>query len=226
MPRIPPPPADKKPSPPSLVLLKWLLFLALVVGGMLSWPKQENAGPAVPPPVAKPPAAQSTNSTISDTAQPRPAPRPVKPTAATVPAPAPVPAASQPSSTIVRNVVVYDLRGRKINLGDVDLAPTLERIKAGERLEHRNDGSVFHNYPASGGRGCLLPQKPDGYYHEYVHPTPGVSGPGPQRIIIGGHGEIYYTPDHYESFIPIQAATPEKPTGPPAKTTGSKRSRR
>lgn len=219
MPSPPPPPVvNKRPAPPSLVLLKWLVFVVLVVAGLFSWPKQEESGSSVP--ATQPPAARSTPSTLPAAAQPKPVRQTAKAT------PAPIPAASQASSTVVHNVVVYDLRGKKISLGDVDLAPTLERIKAGERLEHRNDGSVFHNYPASGGRGCLLPQKPDGYYHEYVHPTPGISGPGPQRIIIGGHGEIYYTPDHYESFIPIQAATPEKPTGPPAKTSSSKRSRR
>jgi filamentous hemagglutinin len=35
-------------------------------------------------------------------------------------------------------------------------------------------------------------------------PTPGVSGPGPQRIVTGKNGEMYYTPDHYDTFIPIR----------------------
>jgi len=30
------------------------------------------------------------------------------------------------------------------------------------------------------------------------------SGPGPQRIIKGGNGEIYFTPDHYHFFIKIR----------------------
>nr|EKW6799036.1 hypothetical protein [Pseudomonas aeruginosa] len=30
-----------------------------------------------------------------------------------------------------------------------------------------------------------LPVKPAGYYTEYVHPTPGVTGPGAQRIVVG-----------------------------------------
>ncbi|MCC4598359.1 hypothetical protein LL969_22380 [Xanthomonas campestris pv. phormiicola] len=48
-----------------------------------------------------------------------------------------------------------------------------------------------------------LPAKPLGCYTEYVHPTPGVSGPGPQRIVVGKGGEMYYTPYHYKTFIPI-----------------------
>ncbi|MCY3821369.1 MAG: hypothetical protein OXH52_18780 [Gammaproteobacteria bacterium] len=49
----------------------------------------------------------------------------------------------------------------------------------------------------------LLPTRPPGYYQEFVHPTPGISGAGPQRIVRGDAGELYYTPDHYESFIPL-----------------------
>lgn len=82
-------------------------------------------------------------------------------------------------------------------IGDVDLGPTLARIRAGVPFPHKNDGSVFTN------KEGLLPKKPFGYYREYVHPTPGVSGPGPQRVIIGNGGEIYYTPDHYKTFIPV-----------------------
>ncbi|TEL31386.1 hypothetical protein IPC177_31060 [Pseudomonas aeruginosa] len=48
-----------------------------------------------------------------------------------------------------------------------------------------------------------LPVKPVGYYTEYVHPTPGVTGPGAQRIVVGKGGEMYCTADHYKTFIPI-----------------------
>jgi filamentous hemagglutinin len=39
-----------------------------------------------------------------------------------------------------------------------------------------------------------------------VHPTPGENGPGPQRIIVGQDGDIWYTPDHYRTFKEIKAA--------------------
>jgi RHS repeat-associated protein len=81
--------------------------------------------------------------------------------------------------------------------GTVDVGPTLDRIKSGGRFPHRNDGSVFRN------REGRLPKQGDGYYREFVHPTPGVSGPGPQRIIQGQGGELFYTPDHYRTFIPL-----------------------
>ncbi|MBI1346738.1 hypothetical protein GC163_10670 [bacterium] len=95
---------------------------------------------------------------------------------------------------IVANQTIRDQSGRVLFRGDIDLTPTLERIARGERHEHRNDGGTFRNLE---GR---LPRQPGGYYKEYVHPTAGVNGPGPQRVVLGKSGEIYYTPDHYESF--------------------------
>jgi guanyl-specific ribonuclease Sa len=84
------------------------------------------------------------------------------------------------------------------NKPPADLKPTLDRIQSGGSFPHRNDGSIFAN------KEGLLPAKPAGYYREYVHPTPGVSGAGPQRVIAGQGGEMYYTPDHYQTFVPIK----------------------
>ncbi|WP_175181505.1 ribonuclease domain-containing protein [Achromobacter aegrifaciens] len=33
---------------------------------------------------------------------------------------------------------------------------------------------------------------------------PGIAGPGPQRIVVGKGGEMYYTADHYKTFIQIK----------------------
>jgi ribonuclease T1 len=98
------------------------------------------------------------------------------------------------SDLVVPRVVIKDQSGRVVYRGEVDLAPTLERIARGEKHPHRNDGGTFRNLE---GR---LPKQPTGYYTEYVHPTPGVDGPGPQRLVLGREGEVYYTPDHYLSF--------------------------
>ena len=98
---------------------------------------------------------------------------------------------------VVRNVVVRDLSGRVVLRGEIDLSKTLDRIARGERHSHRNDGGVFRNLE---GR---LPRQPSGYYHEYVHPTPGIEGPGPQRIVVGRAGDTYYTHDHYRTFQKI-----------------------
>jgi guanyl-specific ribonuclease Sa len=80
------------------------------------------------------------------------------------------------------------------NSVDADLKETLARIDRGERLRFRNDGSVFEN------RERRLPKQPRGYYREWVHPMPGMDGPGPRRIITGTPPEAWYTPDHYQTF--------------------------
>jgi guanyl-specific ribonuclease Sa len=96
--------------------------------------------------------------------------------------------------TQIKNLKIRNQDGKVIYKGDVDLQETLDRIARGERESHDNDGSVFQN------REKRLPEKPAGYYHEWVHPTPGLRGPGPQRIVTGKEQEFYYTPDHYETF--------------------------
>jgi ribonuclease T1 len=99
---------------------------------------------------------------------------------------------------IMRDVKVYDLDGNLAYEGDIDLAPVLERIERGESDPHDNDGSVFQN------REGQLPNKSSGYYHEYVVRTPGISSVGPQRLILGDSGEVYYTPDHYDTFTQVR----------------------
>lgn len=104
----------------------------------------------------------------------------------------------QVTDLIVADQSIYDLNGRLAYKGDIDLRPALERIARGERDPHDNDGSVFAN------REALLPKKERGYYREYVLRTPGISHAGPQRIILGEAGEIYYTADHYKSFVRLK----------------------
>ncbi|WP_219916637.1 ribonuclease domain-containing protein [Cupriavidus pinatubonensis] len=82
--------------------------------------------------------------------------------------------------------------------GTVDLQPTLDRISSGVKYPSRNDGTTFNNNEG------LLPQQPAGYYTEYVVPTPNVKGVGPQRIVTGKNGEVFYTPDHYKTFTPVK----------------------
>ncbi len=126
---------------------------------------------------------------------------------AIVPVPETAPPKSKPGTTaakpektslVIRNVAVKDQSGRVAFKGDVDLQPTLDRIERGEKFPHRNDGSTFRNLEKR------LPKQPAGYYTEYVHPTPGIGGPGPQRIVMGKGGEAYYTHDNYNSFRKVR----------------------
>lgn len=99
---------------------------------------------------------------------------------------------------VMHDVSIYDVDGNLAYRGDIDLAPTLDRIARGESDPHSNDGTVFQN------REGLLPKQASGYYHEYVVRTPGLDAVGPQRLIIGESGEMYYTPDHYATFTRIR----------------------
>ena len=109
------------------------------------------------------------------------------------------PAEAPPADGVLRVVESAAIKNydKVIYRGPVDLSATIERIRAGETFPHRNDGSVF------GNRERLLPSKPRGYYREYVHPTDGINGPGPQRLVVGKDGDWWYTPDHYASFIQL-----------------------
>jgi ribonuclease T1 len=105
---------------------------------------------------------------------------------------------SQDDTLVMKNIQVYDLDGNLAYEGDMDLAPVFDRIERGESDPHDNDGSVFSNREGS------LPKQSKGYYHEYVVRTPGMKSVGPQRLILGGNGEAYYTPDHYDTFTQVR----------------------
>lgn len=61
----------------------------------------------------------------------------------------------------------------------------------------RNDGTTFQN------REKRLPAKRSDYYREYTVPTPGSDDRGARRLVTGSSDEVYYTPDHYESFVVV-----------------------
>ena len=96
--------------------------------------------------------------------------------------------------------------GRPINndyitAKDWNLEYEVSRIKNGitynnDEFHFHHDGSRFYNNPNKNGN---LPQGV--IYREFVVPTPGISRPGPQRIVVGSDGNWYYTPDHYKTFF-------------------------
>jgi len=92
---------------------------------------------------------------------------------------------------------------RVVYKGPIDVNPTLERIREGKKLDHRNDGSFFMN------REKRLPvQRDREYYREFVLWDAKLNAkfktkakfPGPQRVVIGKKGEVYYTGDHYSTW--------------------------
>jgi guanyl-specific ribonuclease Sa len=107
---------------------------------------------------------------------------------------------------VVPNVTVrYEDDGRIVTWrGNADLTATVARIRRGEKLSRwENDGDVFGNFERR------LPARERGYYREWVHPTPQAPGPGPQRIVSGADGDLWYTPDHYDSFIRVDEMVEE-----------------
>ncbi len=179
-------PRSPKASKQSASRLGVRLFIALVVmafGYIASQQGNQRPAEVEKPPVNKPGVDRQTDTKpieldLSKDAQPD------------------VEESKDP--TQIAEVTIRNLDGRVVFRGSVDLAPTLKRIAADERLSFPNDGSVFQN------RERRLPKQKSGYYQEWVHPTPKLSGPGPQRVITGDGGEVYYTPDHYETFQRIK----------------------
>ncbi|MFM9844766.1 MAG: ribonuclease domain-containing protein [Dongiaceae bacterium] len=78
------------------------------------------------------------------------------------------------------------------------ISATLALIADGGPFPHKKDGSVFQN------REGRLPRTAAGYYHEYTVETPNSPDRGARRIVTGAGGEIYYTADHYNSFVQLK----------------------
>lgn len=77
----------------------------------------------------------------------------------------------------------------------VEVADTIALVRSGGPFPYPQDGTVYEN------REGVLAECPAEYYHLYTVPTPGSSDRGDRRLISGGNGEYYYTPDHYASFV-------------------------
>ena len=78
-----------------------------------------------------------------------------------------------------------------------DSLQSLENSNWVRNWEGQRNGSIFRNQPE------LLPSEPDGYYKEYdvnmiINPRDA------ERFIRGNNGEVYYTNDHFLTFIQIK----------------------
>lgn len=160
-----------------------LIIVAALIG--MAWAAHNTRQPeSAPPPAAKPVIVKVVGA---DEAQ-----KPARPPEAE--GTRPLGSSEHDDKFLIKSVTLKNESGRVIYEGDIDLAPTLDRIAAGKKLRFANDGSVFQN------RERRLPKKQSGHYHEYVVPTPGDDGPGPQRLVVGDNGETFYTHDHYRTF--------------------------
>jgi guanyl-specific ribonuclease Sa len=76
-----------------------------------------------------------------------------------------------------------------------EAADTWRLIEKGGPFKSNRDGVVFEN------REKCLPAKSGSYYREYTVPTPGSNDRGARRLVYGQERELYYTGDHYVSFV-------------------------
>ncbi len=121
----------------------------------------------------------------SDTAQTAPQPQATRPT-------------TRPRSTPTPEVA--RIAGfAAVPLGELppEASDTLQLIIDGGPFPYRQDGSTFQN------RERLLPRQPQGYYREYTVETPGSDDRGARRLVVGERGEVFYTEDHYDSFVQV-----------------------
>jgi len=109
------------------------------------------------------------------------------------------------AAAVARDLSSYRARVRAPNGQEIDLTPVLRRVAEGRSLRdagfppHDGDGSVFLNLTDRDAGRRPLPDKPRGYYFEFVvPPNDRARWPGPQRLIMGRGGEAYYSPDHYD----------------------------
>lgn len=65
-------------------------------------------------------------------------------------------------------------------------------------FKYPKDGAVFQN------REKRLPKQKAGFWHEYTVDTPGSADRGARRLIAGDDGSLYYTRDHYETFVVLR----------------------
>lgn len=78
-----------------------------------------------------------------------------------------------------------------------EAARTWALIEDDGPFPYDKDGTTFQN------REQILPRQKRGYYREYTVPTPGEDDRGARRLVVGQNDEVFYTGDHYASFVTV-----------------------
>ena len=105
-----------------------------------------------------------------------------------------------PSSEDTGTTLIAQIQIRTVPINKLppEAHVTIDLINNGGPFPYKQDGTIFRN------REKRLPPAPVGYYREYTVPTPGSRSRGAQRIVTGQGNEIYYSGDHYRSFVRVQ----------------------
>lgn len=127
----------------------------------------------------------------------------VKESVGASPAPAPAPPSSSATAGVSGAAAKLPGSDSGLPVEPLSSLPSQARdtwrlIEAGGPFPYpHNDDVVFQN------REKVLPRKQSGYYHEYTVKTPGSPDRGPRRLVTGQQKELFYTGDHYASFVVV-----------------------
>jgi ribonuclease T1 len=84
-----------------------------------------------------------------------------------------------------------------------EIRRTLEAIRRGPPWPYgRQDNEIFEN------RRRNLPEQRRGYWRDWTVRTPSEDDRGPRRLVLGDGGEVYFTRDHYASFVRLDVPDP------------------
>jgi hypothetical protein len=105
--------------------------------------------------------------------------------------------------------------GTLVYTGPINVASTLQRIRDGYFISDESDDGGYFNPTSTETSVMKLAVEPHNYYLEFMvwpsmnlsagtytpsnEPYPGVTFPGPMRLLIGAGGQVYFTGDHYGS---------------------------
>lgn len=84
-----------------------------------------------------------------------------------------------------------------------EIGVTLADINDGTPDRYRADREIYENH------GSRLPVQPRGFWRAFTVVTPSERDRGPRRLVVGKNGEVWFTRDHYKSFVRLRVtATP------------------
>lgn len=79
-----------------------------------------------------------------------------------------------------------------------EIALTIADIEDGTPDRFRADREIYENH------GSRLPDHPRGFWRAFTVITPSERDRGPRRLVVGRDGQVWFTRDHYKTFVRLQ----------------------
>jgi guanyl-specific ribonuclease Sa len=130
--------------------------------------------------------------------------------AAEPPAPALIPSAPAAAPSASAIAVAPGKAVSLKSLGRERLDAQVRRVVDSMDRLGRPPAGIVQGGRRGGRRGAFenlerrLPVKPPGYYRESDVWPPRGKGRGAERLVFGREGEVYYSPDHYRTFVRLR----------------------